>query len=152
MITGAAAGAADGCADVVAAAWPHTPRSVGRSRRLLVRHLDAWGLTRLADTAELVLSELVTNAVTHARPPYGHVIATRFVRLKDGVRIEVHDANDRKPQCRQAGADEESGRGLALVDALTAGDWGVSDREGIGKMVWAGVRMTPSVHGGAHAG
>jgi hypothetical protein len=80
---------------------------------------------------------LVTNAVTHAYPPYGHLIQTRFVRLESGVRIEVHDSHDSKPERREVFAEEESGRGLALVDVLTGGQWGVSDRDGVGKMVWA---------------
>jgi two-component sensor histidine kinase len=81
--------------------------------------------------------ELVTNSVRHAREPRGHVIRTRFERLGRGVRIEVHDADDAKPEQRDASGDEESGRGLALVEAVTGGRWGVSDREGIGKLVWA---------------
>ena len=53
------------------------------------------------------------------------------------MRIEVHDAGVAMPGCQEASADEESGRGLAIVDALTGGRWGVGDREGIGKLVWA---------------
>lgn len=90
-----------------------------------------------ADAAELVLSELITNALTHARRPRGRLIETRFECLGDGVRIEVHDANDNKPERQKVSAEAESGRGLALVDALTDGHWGVGDREGVGKMVWA---------------
>ncbi|MFI0895442.1 ATP-binding protein [Streptomyces sp. NPDC020983] len=110
---------------------------MGGARRLLVRSLAGWGLAHLSAAAELVVSELVTNSVRHAREPRGHVIRTRFERLGRGVRIEVHDANDAKPEQRDASGDEESGRGLALVDAVTGGRWGVSDREGIGKLVWA---------------
>jgi anti-sigma regulatory factor (Ser/Thr protein kinase) len=110
---------------------------VGRARQFLVDHLDAWGLPQLTDTAQLILSELVTNAVTHAYPPYGNLILTRFERLACGVRIEVHDANDTKPERQDATANAESGRGLALVDTLTGGRWGVSDRDGPGKLVWA---------------
>ncbi len=118
--------------------WPPAPQSVGRARQLLARHLDAWGLPQLADTAELVLSELVTNAVNHAFPPYGRLVATRFERLESGgVRIEVHDPCESKPEPRDAPTYAESGRGLALVDVLTGGCWGVSDREGPGKLVWA---------------
>jgi hypothetical protein len=58
-------------------------------------------------------------------------------RLEHGVRIEVHDASERKPELQRASADEQSGRGLALVDALTDGQWGVSARQGPGKLVWA---------------
>ncbi len=122
---------------VVERRWPPSPRSVGRARRFLARQLDAWGLPHLTDSAVLVVSELVTNAVTHAHPPYGHVISTRFVRLESGVRIEVHDAGGGTPERREAAPEEESGRGLDLVDVLTGGRWGVSGREGPGKSVWA---------------
>lgn len=122
---------------VITRTWPHGPRSAGRARRLLVRQLDAWELSALADVAELVVSELVTNAVRHAREPRGRLIATRFERLEHGVRIEVHDANDDKPEPRQASPDASSGRGLTLVDALTAGRWGTTSRDGVGKLVWA---------------
>jgi hypothetical protein len=122
---------------VVVTSWPHGPRSVGRARRLLVSSLDGWGLKHLADAAELVVSELVTNSVRHAAEPRARLIATRFERVEGGVRIEVHDANCSKPAVRQAAADAEGGRGLALVDAITAGRWGVSERDGVGKTVWA---------------
>ncbi|NUS11750.1 MAG: ATP-binding protein [Streptomyces sp.] len=118
-------------------AWPHGPRSAGSARRLLVRTLGEWGLPHLACGAALVVSELVTNSVRHARLPRGHVISTRFERVDGGVRIEVHDASDAKPELRAASPDEESGRGLALVDVITAGRWGVGERGGIGKVVWA---------------
>ncbi|WP_232792420.1 ATP-binding protein [Actinacidiphila yeochonensis] len=123
--------------DVVVQSWPHGPRSVGKARRLLVSSLDVWGLKHLADAAELVVSELVTNSVRYAREPSGRLIATRFERLDGGVRIEVHDANTARPELRQASDDAERGRGLALVDAVTSGRWGVGDRDGVGKMVWA---------------
>ncbi len=127
-----------GSAGDVMKTWPPSARSVARARRLLLERLDVWGLTVLADDAALVVSELVTNAVTHAHPPYGHVIATRFERLEHGVRIEVHDIAERSPQFRGGASDDaESGRGLVLVDALTGGRWGVKDREGPGKIVWA---------------
>lgn len=49
--------------------WPSSPRSVGKARHLLLRHLNAWDLVHLADSAELVLSELLTNSVRHAGGP-----------------------------------------------------------------------------------
>jgi anti-sigma regulatory factor (Ser/Thr protein kinase) len=125
-------------AESVVRTWPPTPRSVVRARRVLLAQLEPWGLSRLADDAALVVSELVTNAVAHARPPYRNVIATRFERLADGVRIEVHDASERMPVFRGGAPDDAaSGRGLVLADALTEGQWGVRDREGPGKVVWA---------------
>jgi anti-sigma regulatory factor (Ser/Thr protein kinase) len=137
MIPGASATIGEECPSVVEKLWPPAPRSVGRARQFLARHLENWGLPQLTDNAELIVSELITNAVTHAHPPYGHLIATRFERLVCGVRLEVHDANGVKPERRVASPDAESGRGLALVDALTGGQWGVSDRESVGKLVWA---------------
>ncbi|HEY5835119.1 ATP-binding protein [Streptomyces sp.] len=137
MTPGTPAALAEECPSVVEKMWPPAPRSVGRARQFLAHHLDAWGLSRLSDAAQLVVSELVTNAVNHAHPPYGNLISTRLERLESGVRIEVHDSNDHKPERRDATAEEESGRGLALVDVLTGGHWGVSNREGPGKMVWS---------------
>ncbi|KIF72158.1 hypothetical protein HY68_13965 [Streptomyces sp. AcH 505] len=116
--------------------WPSTDRSVSKARHLLLRYLEAWNLVGVADSAQLVLSELVTNAVRHAHVP-GRLIETRYERLANGVRIEVHDADDAKPQLQTPTLDAESGRGLTLVDALTAGHWGVSARVGVGKLVWA---------------
>src|SRR5690242_20141803 len=89
--------------------WPPAPRSVGRARHFLAQHLNAWGMSHIAESASLVVSELVTNAVAHAHPPYGHLIGVRVERLESGVRIEVHDANDSKPERRDASGDEESG-------------------------------------------
>ncbi|NUQ95479.1 MAG: ATP-binding protein [Streptomyces sp.] len=118
--------------------WPSTKRTVARARRELVAALTAWDLTELRDAAELVLSELVTNAVKHARDPRGRLVETRIRRLADGrIRIEVHDANTNPPVLRASSATDEGGRGLVLVDALTAHQWGVSSRTGVGKAVWA---------------
>lgn len=137
MTTGTPAILGEEHPSVVVRSWPHGPRSVGRARRLLTRSLDAWSLGHLADAAELVVSELLTNSVRHSRGARRHVIGTRFERLPCGVRIEVHEADDAKPDRRDVPPDAESGRGLALVDVVTGGRWGVSDREGVGKMVWA---------------
>lgn len=122
----------------VASFWPRSPRTVGRARRELAGVLDEWGLEELNATACLVLSELLTNAVVHARVP-GRGVRTCYTRMADGLRIEVHDADpDRRPALRTATTEDERGRGLALVEALTGpGGWGVSDRKGIGKLTWA---------------
>ncbi|WP_322975432.1 ATP-binding protein [Actinacidiphila bryophytorum] len=136
--------------------WRRDPSIVVRVRRLLVWHLDAWDMKGLADVAELVVSELVTNAVQHAHGPEDALVETRFERLPGGdLRIEVHDANENKPELRQLSPDAESGRGLALVDALTSGRWGASGREGVGKLLWAECaadddrgEMTAEVRGG----
>jgi anti-sigma regulatory factor (Ser/Thr protein kinase) len=105
--------------------------------------LAEWGLSALTDTAELVLGELLTNAIRHARSPVGRHIETRYQMTPDGLRIEVHDANLTVPMMSpEAPSDDaESGRGLALVAALTGGQCGVDERRAgittIGKTLWA---------------
>ncbi|MFF7192611.1 ATP-binding protein [Streptomyces sp. NPDC008079] len=121
--------------------WSRSPRRVQQARRELRDVLNAWGLGELAESAELVLSELLTNAVCHARPPYGREIETRCEREGGGVRIEVHDASEKRPVLRKVPTDAEEGRGLALVEAITGAQWGVSKREGVGKLVWAVVSV-----------
>lgn len=129
----------------VAYRWPADPICIGTSRRLLLRHLNHWGMSALADTAGLVLSELATNALRHASGPDDRLIGTRFERLPGGVRIEVHDDDEARPGRKEPSAEADSGRGLLLVDMLTGGRWGVSDRQGGGKLVWAECAADSSV-------
>ncbi|MEV0775582.1 ATP-binding protein [Streptomyces sp. NPDC050433] len=120
--------------------WRRHPSCVGLARSELRKALAGWGLSALEDPAILVLSELVTNAVVHARVPAGREIETRFLPtgrpVPDGLRIEVHDASDRRPHVRTGYLDTCDGRGLVIVNTL-ADAWGVSDRVGVGKLVWA---------------
>jgi len=116
--------------------WPPSARSVHRARHELLATLCAWGMADLADSAGLVLSELMSNAIRHGKTP-GRKVGTHFIRRPDGVRIEVHDSRDGMPEMRAADADDENGRGLALVDAITGQRWGVTERYGPGKLVWA---------------
>lgn len=83
------------------------------------------------DTAVLLVSELVTNAVVHAETPI------RLTLRYEGplVKIEVHDDSDRMPIAREVEADATSGRGLKLVEAF-ADEWGVRPIPGDGKVVW----------------
>ncbi|WP_078843105.1 ATP-binding protein [Streptomyces albus] len=117
--------------------FPRHPRSVGRARAALRSQLSAWGVEGdAADNAELLISELMTNAVRHARVPHGREIEARFALTGRLLRLEVSDASERLPVPAQAGAEAEGGRGLALVAALSH-DWGIRPREGVGKCVWA---------------
>ncbi|WP_037641186.1 ATP-binding protein [Streptomyces bicolor] len=113
--------------------------SVPRARALVTAVLGTWGIDQEAiDTAELVLSELVTNAL-RARAPGDRQVGIRIAHSEaDGLlRLEVSDAAEGRPEVRSPGEDEDGGRGLLLVDALTH-RWGVQKREGgIGKTVWA---------------
>lgn len=129
--------------------WARHPRCVGLARAELRRALEAWGLTSVEDAALLVLSELLTNAVVHGRVSPGREIETWF-RLEVGaLRIRVDDACERWPSVSPR--SDEGGRGLPLVAELST-SWGVSNRVGVGKSVWA-VLAVPAVkgdHSGTH--
>ncbi|WP_330296483.1 ATP-binding protein [Streptomyces sp. NBC_00503] len=117
----------------------HAPR---RARARLRKQLTEWGVDQdPAETAELLLSELVTNAVRHSRAPQGRDIGVRLARYDGVLRVEVADAGDLVELTPQAAtAWDESGRGLAIVAALAV-RWGQCPRRhGIGKAVWAEVR------------
>ena len=106
-------------------------RSVGLARRFVSDALCTWGINGLVDSARLVVSELVTNAVLHARSDVS--VTLLFDGLK--VRLEVSDDSPEPPRKRHYGNDATTGRGLALVDA-TSSSWGTTLGEG-GKTVWA---------------
>ncbi|MDX2935685.1 ATP-binding protein [Streptomyces ipomoeae] len=119
----------------IAHTFPRHRRSVGRARVVLRDQLAIWDVGgEVAYRALLLLSELATNAV-RARTTNGRRIGVRFELAGTELRIEVSDSGEGKPELRQAGTDDETGRGLALVEAL-ADDWGVSPRDGVGKTVW----------------
>ncbi|MEV0261692.1 ATP-binding protein [Streptomyces sp. NPDC050617] len=128
--------------DEAAYRFPRHRRSVGRARAALREQLAIWGVTdEPAETAVLLLSELVTNAVEHAKTSPGREIGTRFGFCDGALRLEVADANDDLPVPRPAKDDDEDGRGLALVIAL-ADRWGTCPRrDGIGKQVWVELKI-----------
>ncbi|HEX4430156.1 MAG TPA: ATP-binding protein [Frankiaceae bacterium] len=119
--------------DVVAAmaAFDSSAESVAQARRLVERQLDDWGQSDLSDDARLVVSELLTNAALHAKPP----IKLKLARLTAGVRLEVSDGSPELPLKVHAGTDVMTGRGWSLVEAL-CDSWGVQPAEH-GKVVWA---------------
>ncbi|HVM08988.1 MAG TPA: ATP-binding protein [Acidimicrobiales bacterium] len=98
------------------------------ARSFLRRTLDAAGVS--ADLAVLLVSELATNAVLHARTDF----AVRIWIERDHVRVEVQDANERPPMIGHTPAESTSGRGLHLVQTLST-SWGVEGRPD-GKTVW----------------
>ncbi|WP_431783116.1 ATP-binding protein [Streptomyces chumphonensis] len=120
--------------------WDRDPRNVGKARAGLRVTLATWGLTAIEEEASLVLSELLTNAVRHANVP-GRQIETRYLLVPDGLRVEVHDACDVRPVMELPAGATTGGWGLPLVDVLAA-RWGVSDRQGPGKVVWAELRAS----------
>ncbi|MEV0370388.1 SpoIIE family protein phosphatase [Streptomyces sp. NPDC050636] len=105
------------------------PRSVSRARELAREQLTDWGLEALVDTTELLVSELVTNALRH-----GHGEIRLRLLLDRTLVCEVWDADLAQPRRRRARDTDEGGRGLQLVGLLSAG-WG-SRRTPRGKTVW----------------
>jgi hypothetical protein len=104
------------------------------------------------DSAELIASELATNAVestgiTDPHPQYADLegLPTIGVQLQvraDALRIAVWDSSDKPPVPEAAQNDAESGRGLLLVEALST-RWGVHGSQAGGKVVWADLRTPP---------
>ncbi|MFE4590179.1 ATP-binding protein [Streptomyces laurentii] len=121
--------------------WTQGAKSVSLARRTLRETLHDWGLSGIEDSAALVLSELLTNAVRHARTP-GREIETRFLLLPGRLRIEVHDSSEQRPLMALPETGAVGGWGLPLVDTLSE-VWGVSDRQGPGKLVWAHLATEP---------
>lgn len=108
------------------------PTSVREARLFVCGLLRAHGLADVAADAELVVSELATNAVTHAGTPF-------IVTLdRDGSRllVAVQDGTSDRPVLVTAEVTEARGRGLAIVDALSH-DWGSDERPATAKSVWA---------------
>ncbi|MEV5599348.1 ATP-binding protein [Streptomyces sp. NPDC052496] len=120
--------------DSAVSRWPHHTRSVGLARTELSELLVKWDLSTVVDEVLLVLSELVTNAVRHGRATVEREIETRYSRVPDGVRIEVRDGAREHPVIRVP--SDTGGWGLLLVGELSA-RWGVDERAGAGKSVWA---------------
>ncbi|MCX4410429.1 MULTISPECIES: SpoIIE family protein phosphatase [unclassified Streptomyces] len=108
---------------------PREPRSVGRAREYARTQLTAWDLEPLVDTTELLVSELVTNALR-----YGEGEIRLRLLLDRTLVCEVWDAGLVQPRRRRARDTDEGGRGLQLVGLLSAA-WG-SRRTPAGKTVW----------------
>lgn len=114
------------------------PESAGQARRAARTVLTAWDLPALVEDVDLVVSELVTNALLHTGlGPGGAATAVRLeLELAgDALTCRVVDSSPLPPQPEEADHDAESGRGLILVDALaSAWDWEDLPE---GKAVWA---------------
>ncbi|MEE4543500.1 ATP-binding protein [Streptomyces sp. V4-01] len=95
---------------------------VGRLRHIGAAKLRLWGLAALVDDAQLLISELVTNALRYGK---GGEVEFRLVITLRGLLIAVDDGSAHRPRLSVAGAGDETGRGLYLVAAF-ADDWGVS--------------------------
>ncbi|MEU8824678.1 SpoIIE family protein phosphatase [Streptomyces sp. NPDC048636] len=116
------------------------PAAVAPVRAACVRQLTEWGLEQIALTAELILSELITNAIRYGTEP----ITVRLLRERTLI-YEVSDSSSTSPRLRLAKVTDEGGRGLFLVAQFTE-RWGTRYTP-TGKVIWA----EQSLHNGASA-
>ncbi|MFI6951644.1 SpoIIE family protein phosphatase [Streptomyces sp. NPDC050422] len=128
----------DGIAPSDVAYWLLEPNDQAprRARKRARRALSRWGLDNIADVVELLVSEVVTNAVRYAERP----VTLRLLRT-DILRCEVGDDSPHLPQQRRALETDEGGRGLFLVNRLSR-RWGAT-RLSAGKLVWFEMSLTP---------
>lgn len=118
------------------------PTAPGMVRAYVASTLAGWGFRELTDVAELVASELASNAVT-ASGKARNGTETPLVRVcliidGDVLTIEVWDQAPGVPVLRDADWSAETGRGLAIIDSLTGGAWGCESAIGQkSKCVWA---------------
>jgi anti-sigma regulatory factor (Ser/Thr protein kinase) len=120
------------------------PESVKFGRDFAAAALREWGMAVLADVAELVVSELVTNALRHGIPSARGRDPDRPVRLKllaqaPYIMCMVSDPGAEIPVLRESGPTQESGRGLRVVEACSV-RWGWHLLDEGGKIVWALLR------------
>jgi anti-sigma regulatory factor (Ser/Thr protein kinase) len=113
---------------------PPVPTAPREARRFVTTTLQRWHADDVCDVVELLTSELVTNAVLHARTS----VTVRVVRCDDAVRVEVADGSPAVPTPRLYSDDAVTGRGLQLVESL-AERWGV-EAGGGAKTMWFEVR------------
>lgn len=121
------------------------PESARTARREVLQALTDAGRDDLADAASLLVSELVTNAIVHARTPIDLVV----VAHPEGLRVAVSDQSETLPSPRHYGASATTGRGLALVEHMSD-RYGTDAVGGEGKIVWfeLGARLdTPPAAG-----
>ncbi|MFE2610346.1 SpoIIE family protein phosphatase [Streptomyces mirabilis] len=135
------------------ASWqfPSDPAVVSRARTLAARQLTQWGLEHLVESTELIVSELLTNAIIHSNGDCNgdcnsdcnsdRTIGLRLIR-HEMLTCEVFDATHSHPLVRRPRTTDEHGRGLFLVTQLSR-RWGTRDVPD-GKLIWADQQLPPS--------
>jgi anti-sigma regulatory factor (Ser/Thr protein kinase) len=113
---------------------PDDTSSASSARRFVRDTLHSWGLDEHTETATLLISELVTNAVLHAQSAPEVILLTAGTVL----RVEVHDQSPVLPARRHYGLQAGTGRGIVLVEEMASG-WG-AEPSGAGKVVWFELR------------
>jgi anti-sigma regulatory factor (Ser/Thr protein kinase) len=115
---------------------PPEPSSASRARALAREQLDERYAPETLETIALLVTELVTNAILHARTPMQLTVMPHA----DHVHICVEDESNERPALRAYESDAVTGRGLALVERLSS-SWGV-DTTTTGKVVWCDVPIS----------
>ncbi|MER5370290.1 ATP-binding protein [Streptomyces sp. ADI95-17] len=109
------------------------PSRIGQVRRIISAQLRYWHLDPLIDQAALGVTELLTNVHRHAQPDKSCTVEIEL--LLERLTVSVHDHDPRLPTVREPSASSTSGRGLALIAAVSE-SWGVRPAGGAGKVVW----------------
>jgi signal transduction histidine kinase len=126
---------------------PH-PACVAQARRRARESMCRWGLPGHAHLAQLIVSELATNALRHGSGP----IEVRLSCAGGDLCIQVHDDGQGRPVRRETTIEDESGRGLAVLDHLLGEHGGVrgirEDRDGPGKTVYVIITIAADLAGG----
>ena len=116
---------------VASSTFPPIPSSVPVARRFAIAHVHAWGAMPATGRVALLVSELATNAVLHARSDFTVTLSTARGR----IRVAVADEEPSGPGPSPAAAEALHCRGLAIVERVTS-RWGWDDVPGDGKVVW----------------
>ncbi len=123
------------------------PVAVRHVREQTRKALDGWALGEHADLAQLIVSELATNAIRHGVGP----VKVRVSCTRGGLRVDVHDLGPGRPMRQHAAADDEAGRGLDLLGGLVSeygGCLGVAnDGQGQGKTVFVEISLKAGLRG-----
>lgn len=106
--------------------------SVSLTRRQVDKALQAWGHDELCDTAQMLISEMATNAVRHCT---GATFSVNVSLAEDSLCLAVQDSSPRLPQVNHSDDDQENGRGMMII-TMIADTWGVHEHAS-GKTVWA---------------
>ncbi|MFI1677415.1 ATP-binding protein [Streptomyces sp. NPDC020607] len=119
---------------------PCVPESVRAARVMVTRAMCVWGLQERVGEGSTIVSELMTNVVSHT----GTVLTTVAIERNSPccVRISVADDSHIPPHVERVSSGAECGRGLQLVEGLSS-RWGYDQQDSGGKVIWAELRMRP---------